>query len=605
AYTAWCKSCGGEGDLYRGYCPSCWEKWEASNGGNHRWRIERCRIGQILFSHATIADTFTDGTPLQDTVDLLLANPWVIEKIPYINVVDDGDRHISMDNRRLYAFRMAFDDDNYEVPIKRFASKEDYGAADFHRKATSVCGGHSVELRHHHTVAPHIETLNPPRTAKRFLLQKWKEFRSSVGAVLSLQDGQVVISGSQRQAGAKNMRVEDGIKHYQRILSTFHCEAVDLKDVRAKDAVRSSFQRWQAESNYSTVDISFDNEWSESGELPLHLGGDAEEVAEVKGLVMDLVNAVARCWEALPLPPHMGGYFSRTLSGKLPGKFAVEDDILHIRGNAAEREKMKKALEDLLPTVLSKQLQVDDGRLRSMIIGKEGVNIKRLRQNTSVDVHVGKDPDTTVRIAGPTADVELVYSRLKASYRKDPSVTGETPAVASCREEHRQITKELRLLPHAGRFMWRRLKAIGCEAEAFLRIPREAENLVEIRGNQRQVDHAEELLQEALYLDFSLIKLRISKRLKSDVLLGKNGVHIKDIKGERDVEIQFEDSTDESSMQDCVVSGQPDDCKSVLDEMLRRLGGYEVVSMPVDSRTAGLIIGKGSAGQTSCLPMFE
>jgi effector-binding domain-containing protein len=26
----------------------------------------------------------------------------------------------------------------------------------------------------------------------------------------------------------------------------------------------------------------------------------------------------------------------------------------------------------------------------------------------------GKDPDTTVRIAGPTADVELVYSRLKA-----------------------------------------------------------------------------------------------------------------------------------------------------------------------------------------------
>ena len=113
-----------------------------------------------------------------------------------------------------------------------------------------------------------------------------------------------------------------------------------------------------------------------------------------------------------------------------------------------------------------------------------------------------------------------------------------------------------------------------------MRIPREAENLVEIRGNQPQVDHAEELLQEALYLDFSLIKLRISKRLKSDVLLGKNGVHIKDIKGERDVEIQFEDSTEQSSMQDCVVSGQPDDCKSVLDEMLRRLGGRLACSWP-------------------------
>ena len=111
-------------------------------------------------------------------------------------------------------------------------------------------------------------------------------------------------------------------------------------------------------------------------------------------------------------------------------------------------------------------------------------------------------------------------------------------------------------------------------------MPREGENLVEIHGNQRQVDHAEELLQEALYLDFSCIKLRISKRLKSDVLLGKNGVHIKDIKGQRDVEIQFEDSTDENSMQDCVVSGQPDDCKSVLEEILRRLSGCVACKWP-------------------------
>ena len=37
-----------------------------------------------------------------------------------------------------------------------------------------------------------------------------------------------------------------------------------------------------------------------------------------------------------PWPLVTPGYFSRTLAGKLPGKFAVEDDILHIRGNAAE-----------------------------------------------------------------------------------------------------------------------------------------------------------------------------------------------------------------------------------------------------------------------------
>ena len=42
AYTAWCKSCGGEGDLYRGYCPSCWEKWKAPWRGPLFWRSEFC-----------------------------------------------------------------------------------------------------------------------------------------------------------------------------------------------------------------------------------------------------------------------------------------------------------------------------------------------------------------------------------------------------------------------------------------------------------------------------------------------------------------------------------------------------------------------------------
>ena len=55
---------------------------------------------------------------------------------------------------------------------------------------------------------------------------------------------------------------------------------------------------------------------------------------------------------------------------------------------------MKKVLEEMLPTVASKQLQVDDGRLRALIIGREGVNVKQLVQNTSVAVHVGDLPQS-------------------------------------------------------------------------------------------------------------------------------------------------------------------------------------------------------------------
>ena len=35
-----------------------------------------------------------------------------VHKIPFISVVRDAGRLVSMDNRRLYTFRMAFDDDH-------------------------------------------------------------------------------------------------------------------------------------------------------------------------------------------------------------------------------------------------------------------------------------------------------------------------------------------------------------------------------------------------------------------------------------------------------------------------------------------------------------
>ena len=87
------------------------------------------------------------------------------------------------------------------MPVKRYTCKEDYGVYEFERKATSICGGHLIELRHRNEMhAPHAEYLDLPRNAKSFLLQKWTEVRASIGARLRINEGQVVISGSQRQA---------------------------------------------------------------------------------------------------------------------------------------------------------------------------------------------------------------------------------------------------------------------------------------------------------------------------------------------------------------------------------------------------------------------
>eukprot|EP00434_Breviolum_minutum_P026175 symbB.v1.2.023142.t1/scaffold2098.1/size89601/3 len=500
AHASWCKSCRSfvedDPSFRNGYCGDCWKTWKgAANYSARGWKLDKIAISDILFSQATISDSFGDGTPVEEMIRQLSTDPFAIEQIPYISIVDDCGKHVSMDNRRLYAFRMAFED-TYAVPVKRYACKEDYGASEFERKATSICGGHLIEIRHRNEMdAPHAEYLDLPRNAKSFLLQKWSEVRDSIGARLRIHQGQVVISGSQRQ-------VEDGIKQYQRILSTHHHDKVDLKDVRAKDAVRSGFQQWK--TTYPTVELSYEDEWTERGELWLYLGGEADEVADAKAWATDVVNNIARFWESIKLPAHSGGYFgyfSKSLYGKLPGKCNVEEDvdILHIFGNAAERDKVKRAFETLKKEVTSKQLQVDDGRLRSLIIGKAGANIKQLRQNTSVHVHVGKDPDTSVRVTGPMAEVETVVRRLKALI-----------------QEQRQVVCTVRLLAHSARCIRQRLKSIGCESEAYLSMPYDGEeDVLKIHGNQRQVDYAEDLLQKSLFANFSSSKLKLSKHLKS------------------------------------------------------------------------------------------
>eukprot|EP00913_Durusdinium_trenchii_P001086 g996.t1 len=441
---------------------------------------DKLAIGDILFSQATIADRFQDGRPIEKTIEALRRDPTVIFKIPKINVVDDDGKHVAMDNRRLYSFLMAFDD-HYLVPVKRFASKEHYGLADFERKATSICGGHLVQLRSQSHA--HSESVPLPATAKSFLKMKWSEVRDHQGACLRIQEDQVVISGSQRQ-------VEDGIKSYQRILSLLHCDAIDLVDMRAKAVFQNNF---------------------------------AEDLAQK--------------WESLQLPHHTGGYFRWYC--KLPGKYKVDEksDLLELKGNAAERRRMSQAYEELRHNISTKQLQVDDNILRSKLIGKEG-----------------KDVDTSVRLAGPADEVERVLRRVRAFL-----------------QEHRQVVRELPLPPHvAPGFVASRLRKLGAESEARLQLPRDGTPTVKVRGNQRQVDYAEELLDELIYVKFGMVKLKVIKQLVSDFIVGKNGIHMRSLKGERDVHVQINDSPCHA-WSDCFITGSLQDCVAVSEEISVRL----------------------------------
>ncbi|CAE7443361.1 Vigilin [Symbiodinium microadriaticum] len=566
----WCRGCRCyvEGDLYRGYCEHCWEQWKEARtsssqqtgapDGRSYFRITKLPVGELQFSQATISGSFRNGASLSETESMLRMNPDLVHKIPFISVVRDAGRLVSMDNRRLYTFRMAFDDD-HQVPIKLFDSKEDFGVDEFHRKATSICGGHLVEVRDESTEKDGFPL---PRNAKTLVSRSWQEVRSSMGARLYFQGNEVQLCGSRRQ-------VEEGIRHVQRILSTYDCCTVDLHDYRAKEAVKRASVEWRR--RYPTLSVEFD---AEQERHYAHIGGNAGEVKSAEALAKALVDETARVWEEVRLPSQSGPYFRHLLPRRLTGKLHVDErqDLLRICGTAGERRQMMTELEELKRDVSTKQLQVDDSSLRWML--KKGANLKELCRNTSVRVTVGDDTDTQVHVTGDSAEVKQVMERLRAFL-----------------QENKKVTKTFDLLPGSTRFVLGRLKRIRSDSEAKLYVPKDGDQVC-IQGNQRQVDFAEELLQQVLFVEYGSIILKISSQLVGEIV-GKNGVVIQSIKSAREVDIQFEPAN--GGWVTSQISGKKEDCTAASAEIIQRLQNYELVSLQISSSLVGLVIGKGGA----------
>ena len=80
----------------------------------------------------------------------------------------------------------------------------------------------------------------------------------------------------------------------------------------------------------------------------------------------------------------------------------------------------------------------------------------------------------------------------------------------------------------------------------------------------------QELLDELIYVKFGMVKLKVIKQLVSDFIVGKNGIHMRSLKGERDVHVQINDSPCHA-WSDCFITGSLQDCVAVSEEISVRL----------------------------------
>ncbi|CAJ1338102.1 unnamed protein product [Effrenium voratum] len=571
AGKGWCRACwadlASDAKYATGYCSHCWRDWNQAKGerdddwvlipdDTKRFQNTHLPLGQILFSQSTIADNFRNGTKLSETIEKLQNCRKFMYDLPRISVVKHDGRNVSMDNRRLYCLQMAFAD-NTLVPVKLFEDVDAYGAEDFSKKATSICGGQMVEVR-----SSWFESsvdLEIPRHGKVFLAQ------SQVNSVLKATGASYRIGKESISFWGSHRQVEEAVRQYQRVLGTYAFEEVELLDAHLKDYL------WEQDfkNRYPSVDLSIRNE------VLAQLGGEKEQVIAMKSCILELVKEHARIWESVSLPAHSGPYFRQVLTERQV-KCSVDErsDLVHFWGNASSRDAMKNVVAELQEHVRTKQLQEEDAWLRKLIIGRQGVNVKQLCCDTKVHIKVGPDMDPFVRITGPKEEVDLVAQRLKAFLR-----------------ENRWIDRELASVPGARRYLLKRLKAIQLESEARVTLSREEEKM-RIRGNQRQVDYAEEMVERAL-AEFGSVALRVNRHLVSQ-LLGQQGQHIQELKADLEAEVWVPKDTDASqSHATCQVTGRREDCQVLVGKIWHYLRQYDVVIVPMEPKMAGLVIGRG------------
>lgn len=69
--------------------------------------VTRADPMEIMYTQSTVSKNFSDGRSINDTVAELIDAPGLVDRIPAIRVVQDGNVKRTLDNRRLTCFLAA------------------------------------------------------------------------------------------------------------------------------------------------------------------------------------------------------------------------------------------------------------------------------------------------------------------------------------------------------------------------------------------------------------------------------------------------------------------------------------------------------------------
>eukprot|EP01083_Nonionella_stella_P014060 39530_1 len=156
--------------------------------GKNTCNFEKMNVKDIRYTQHSIRDTFTDGTPLNYTIDMLKTGKIKPKDISPIRVGKYNGYYRTIDNRRLYCFKQS--------NIKKITVKYIHNIGnlpDFRDKYTSNNGGTFIKIR-----KEHVETF----------------FYCDVcDANMTLPDKMSHLNGRRHHKNLKNQNADNSIKN--------------------------------------------------------------------------------------------------------------------------------------------------------------------------------------------------------------------------------------------------------------------------------------------------------------------------------------------------------------------------------------------------------
>ncbi|XP_069042673.1 vigilin isoform X1 [Lepisosteus oculatus] len=271
-------------------------------------------------------------------------------------------------------------------------------------------------------------------------------------------------------------------------------------------------------------------------------------------------------------------------------EFTDGDEKITLEGPTEEVEQAQTQIQDIIKDLLVRMDYTEvtiDQRFHRHLIGKNGANINRIKEQYKVSVRIPQDSERSglVRIEGDPQGVQLARRELME--------------MAARMENER--TKDLIIEQRFHRTI------IGQKGEKIKEVrdkfpeviinfpdPSQKSDIVQLRGPKNEVEKCSKYLQkviiELIENSFS-ISVPIFKQFHKNII-GKGGANIKKIREETNTKIDL--PTENSNSEVIVITGRKASCEAARDRILaiqRELANIKEAEVSIPSKLHNSLIG--------------